>query len=40
MLKEWLTRLRFLISPIPTHEIDDELQFHIEQQAQNTSPPE
>jgi len=34
MLKEWLTRLRFLISPIPTHEIDDELQFHIEQQAQ------
>lgn len=34
MLKEWLTRLRFLISPKPTREIDDELQFHIERQAQ------
>src|ERR1700727_928442 len=34
MLKEWLTRLRFLISPKPDREIDDELQFHIERQAQ------
>jgi hypothetical protein len=34
MLKEWLTRLRFLIFPKPHREIDDELQFHIEQQAQ------
>src|SRR5579859_6703742 len=34
MLKEWLTRLRFLISPKPHREIDDELQFHIERQAQ------
>jgi macrolide transport system ATP-binding/permease protein len=34
MLKEWLTRLRFLMSPKPHREIDDELQFHIERQAQ------
>jgi macrolide transport system ATP-binding/permease protein len=34
MLKEWWTRLRFLISPKPNREIDDELQFHIERQAQ------
>jgi len=34
MLKEWLTRLRFLMSPKPNREIDDELQFHIERQAQ------
>ena len=34
MLKEWLTRLRFLMSPKPNHEIDDELQFHIERQAE------
>src|SRR5882672_7708912 len=34
MLKEWLTRLRFLMSPKPYREIDDELQFHIERQAQ------
>lgn len=34
MLKEWLTRLHFLISPKPYREIDDELQFHIERQAQ------
>jgi macrolide transport system ATP-binding/permease protein len=32
MLKEWLTRLRFLMSPKPHREIDDELRFHIEQQ--------
>jgi hypothetical protein len=32
MLKEWLTRLRFLMSPKPTREIDDEMQFHIERQ--------
>jgi putative ABC transport system permease protein len=34
MLKEWLTRLRFLIAPKPHGEIDDELQFHLEQQTQ------
>jgi macrolide transport system ATP-binding/permease protein len=34
MFKEWLTRLRFLMSPKPNREIDDELQFHIERQAQ------
>ncbi|ADV80889.1 ABC transporter permease [Terriglobus saanensis] len=34
MLKEWLTRLRFLMSPKPNREIDEELQFHIERQAQ------
>lgn len=34
MLQEWLTRLRFLISPKPHREIDDELQFHIEQQTE------
>jgi macrolide transport system ATP-binding/permease protein len=34
MLKEWLTRLRFLMSPKPNREIDDELQFHVERQAQ------
>jgi macrolide transport system ATP-binding/permease protein len=31
MFKEWLTRLRFLMSPKPHREIDDEVQFHIEQ---------
>jgi macrolide transport system ATP-binding/permease protein len=34
MLRGWLTRLRFLMSPKPNREIDDELQFHIERQAQ------
>ena len=34
MLNEWWTRLRFLMSPKPNREIDDELQFHIERQAQ------
>jgi hypothetical protein len=34
MFKEWLTRLRFFMSPKPKREIDDELQFHIERQAQ------
>ncbi len=34
MLKEWWTRLRFLISPKCNREIDDEVQFHIERQAQ------
>jgi macrolide transport system ATP-binding/permease protein len=34
MLTEWLTRFRFLMSPKPKHEIDDELRFHIERQAQ------
>jgi putative ABC transport system permease protein len=33
MLKEWLTRLRFLLAPKPHHETDEELQFHLEQQA-------
>src|ERR1700733_7834773 len=33
-LTEWLTRLGFLMSPKPHREIDDELQFHIERQAQ------
>ena len=34
MLREWLTHLRFLMSPKPNREIDDELQFHIERQAE------
>ena len=34
MLREWLTHLRFLMSPKPHREIDDEVQFHIERQAQ------
>ena len=32
MLKQWLTRLRFLLAPKPHHEIDDESQFHLEEQ--------
>jgi putative ABC transport system permease protein len=34
MLKQLLTRLRFLVAPKPHHEIDEELQFHLEQQAE------
>jgi predicted permease len=34
MLEEWRTRLRFLLAPRPPREIDDELQFHLEQQVQ------
>ncbi len=34
MLKQWLTHLRFLLVPKPHHEIDEELQFHLEQQAE------
>ncbi len=34
MLDEWLTRLRFLMGSKPHREIDEELQFHIEQQTQ------
>ena len=34
MLREWLTRLRFLLSPKSNREIDDELKFHIERQAE------
>ncbi len=34
MLKQWLTRLRFLLAPKPHHEIDEELQFHLDQQAE------
>jgi putative ABC transport system permease protein len=32
MLKEWLTRLRFLMAPRPHQETDEELQFHLEEQ--------
>ncbi len=32
MLKEWLTRLRFLVFPKPSRDLDEELQFHLEQQ--------
>ncbi len=32
MLKEWLTRFRFLVASKPRHEIDEELQFHLEEQ--------
>jgi len=32
LIKEWLTRLRFLLSPKTHHEVDDELQFHLQQQ--------
>lgn len=34
MLKEWLTRLRFLIASKPHDEVDEELRFHLEQQTQ------
>jgi putative ABC transport system permease protein len=34
MLKEWLIRLRFLIVSKSHDEIDEELQFHLEQQTQ------
>jgi putative ABC transport system permease protein len=34
MLEQWLTRLRFLLAPKPRHEIDEELKFHLEQQAE------
>jgi predicted permease len=34
MLKQWLMRLRFLVAPKPHHEIDEELQFHLEQQTE------
>ena len=34
MLEEWLRRLRFLMGSKPHREIDEELQFHIEQQTQ------
>ena len=34
MLKQWLTRTRFLVAPKPRHEIDEELQFHLEQLAE------
>jgi putative ABC transport system permease protein len=32
MLKGWLTRLRFLMAPRPHREVDEELQFHLEEQ--------
>jgi len=32
LIEEWLTRLRFLLSPKTHHEVDDELQFHLHQQ--------
>jgi putative ABC transport system permease protein len=31
MMREWLTRLRFLVKGKPPEEVDEELQFHIEQ---------
>jgi putative ABC transport system permease protein len=34
MLKEWLTHLRFLIVSKPHHKVDEELNFHLEQQIQ------
>jgi putative ABC transport system permease protein len=34
MLKEWLTRLRFLIASKPHCEVDEELKFHLEEQIQ------
>ncbi len=34
MLREWLTRLRFFLSPKSHREIDDELQFHLERQTE------
>ncbi len=34
MLKEWLTRLRFLLVAKPHGEVDEELKFHLEQQIQ------
>jgi putative ABC transport system permease protein len=34
MLKEWLTRLRFLIVSKPHCEVDEELNFHVERQIQ------
>ena len=34
MLKQWLTRLHFLIARKTHHEVDDELQFHLEQQTE------
>ncbi len=34
MIREWLMRLRFLLYPKTHREIDDELQFHIERQAE------
>jgi predicted permease len=34
MVREWLTRLRFFMFPKPDREIDDELRFHMERQAQ------
>jgi putative ABC transport system permease protein len=34
MLKQWLTRFRFLLAPKPHHEIDEESEFHLEQQTQ------
>ena len=45
MLKQWLTRLRFLLAPKSHHEIDEELQFHLEEQtkanvAAGMTPPE
>src|ERR1700677_531979 len=34
MMKQSLTGVGFLLVPKPRHEIDDELQFHLEQQAE------
>ena len=34
MIKELLTRLRFFLWPRPSGELDEELQFHVEQSTQ------
>ena len=34
MIKEWLARLRFLVARETHREVDEELQFHLEQQTQ------
>jgi putative ABC transport system permease protein len=33
-MKEWVIRLRFLFSPKTHHEVDEELQFHLQQQVE------
>jgi putative ABC transport system permease protein len=34
MINEWLTRLRFLVTREARREVDEELQFHLDQQTQ------
>jgi len=33
-MKEWVTRLRYLFSPKTHHEVDEELEFHLQQQVE------